>query len=376
MSGQVLRRRALLLRQDDVCPLYLFALKASEVAQVAGISRVSRDEDHKLIGYQRKEVRRHVDDIREYLDEGGALFPNALILAFTGGLTFRRSRGPSSDDGLAQSGVVEIQLPPEGQPLPAWIVDGQQRALALAATSSKDMAVPVAAFAGAGLDKQRDQFLRINNARPLPRGLVTELLPEVDTYLPRRLAARKLPSAICGLLNRHPDSPFFGLIRRPSTADSGRKAAVVTDTSIVEMVKARLIDVSGCLFPYRNIATGETDVDAVVKLLIAYWRAVRTTFPEAWGKPPNHSRLMHGAGIKAVGNLMDAVLARQDPNAENLEERCVEELGKIAPLCRWTKGQWEGLGGTKWNHIENTSRSIKTLSNFLAREYILALHKK
>ena len=49
---------------------------------------------------------------------------------------------------------------------------------------------------------QRDQFLRVNNTRPLPRGLITELIPEVAAPLPRNLAAKRLPSALCDLLNR------------------------------------------------------------------------------------------------------------------------------------------------------------------------------
>ena len=234
----------------------------------------------------------------------------------------------------------------------------------------------VAGFVGADLALQRDQFLRINNARPLPRSLVTELLPEVDTFLPRRLAARKLPSAITDLLNRHPESPFRDLIKRPSSTPEERRKAVVTDTSVIDMVKARLVESSGCLFPYRNVATGETDSETVVDLLVAYWRAVRRSFPEAWGLPPTKSRLMHGAGIKAMGTLMDAIVPRQDPSASDLEDLLAEEIGRIVPLCRWTAGTWEALGGLPWNGIENTSRSVRVLSNHLVREYTLSRHRR
>lgn len=217
MSDTVLRRRALALHQHGEYDVYLFALRPDEIERVAGISRINRDDDEKLVGYQRKEVRKHVQDIREYLDQGEVLFPNGLILAFDDPLTFKKSRGPKTDDGLAASGTLEIPVPAPGRERPAWIVDGQQRALALSSSSNNSLPVPVAAFVGADLALQRDQFLRINNARPLPRSLVTELLPEVDTFLPRRMATRRLPSAITDLLNRHPDSPFKSLIKRPRT---------------------------------------------------------------------------------------------------------------------------------------------------------------
>lgn len=117
-----------------------------------------------------------------------------------------------------------------------------------------------------------------------------------------------MPSAICDWLGRTPDSPFHGLVRRSSDGRK-RRAAVVTDTSLIKVIEESLSSASGCLFPYRNIATGETDADGITAVLVAYWTAVRRVFPAAWGKPPAQSRLMHGAGVRAMGRLMDRVMA-------------------------------------------------------------------
>ena len=372
--SEIVTRRALMLRQADGNALYLFALLPSEVQRVSDISRVGRDDGQKLIGYQRSEIRQHVDEIRDYLDQGNVLFPNAIILAFEDELSFTRSRGPLNEDGLAVSGRLEIGIPDEGHSKPAWIVDGQQRAIALAATTNRDAAVPVAAFDQAGLDLQRDQFLRINNARPLARSLVTELLPDVDTFLPRKLAASKLPSAIADVLNRHPESPFRNLIRRPSTPKAKKRVAVITDSSVVDMLRGRLHEASGCLFPFRNEATGETDTDMVISVLVAYWSAVRDVFPDAWGVSPRKSRLMHGVGIKSMGHLMDAILSRMNPYHDDVLQRSREEIERIAAVCRWTEGTWEGMGNIPWNQPENTPRSVRLLSNHLVREYSKALH--
>ena len=86
----------------------------------------------------------------------------------------------------------------------------------LARTKNRRLAIPVAGFVATGLDVQRDQFLRVNTVSPLPANLVTELLPEVVGAPSPRLAARKLPSALVEMLNRDPESPFHGLIRRAS----------------------------------------------------------------------------------------------------------------------------------------------------------------
>ena len=70
-----LARRALRIIQADDAPLFLFSLTASEILQIADISRVSRDDLGELIGYQRPEVRQHIQEITEYLDGDQVLFP-------------------------------------------------------------------------------------------------------------------------------------------------------------------------------------------------------------------------------------------------------------------------------------------------------------
>ena len=101
------------------------------------------------------------------------------------------------------------------------------------------------AFIADSVDVQRDQFVRINSTKPLPKSLVTELLPQVGSPLPPRLSASKVPSALCDLLNTKDDSPFQGLIKRSSSSVEDRKTAVVTDTSLVDALKESLQQAPG-----------------------------------------------------------------------------------------------------------------------------------
>ena len=367
-----IRRRALRLQQTAEHPLYLFSLTGDELLQLADISRISRDDAGKLIGYHRPEVKEHIQDIVDYLDSDQVLFPNAIILALSSRVRFVRSRGPEVSDGCASAGTLEIPLPVDGQSKPAWIVDGQQRAVALSKSKRGDLAIPVSAFVADDVEFQRDQFLRVNNSKPLPRGLITELLPEMSTSLPTRMAAKRIPSAICHWLNQTPRSPFFGMIRRASPLDSNRGKAVITDTSIVKMVEQSLTSSSGCLFPFRDIATGETDFDGICNILVLYWTAVREVFPDAWGRTPDKSRLMHGAGIRAMGRLMDRIIPSVDLSDPQALQKIEQELSLIRPICRWTKGNWEAIGGLKWNEVQNVPRHINILSNVLIRAYLKA----
>ena len=363
---RTLRRRALCIEQTKAGPLYLFALRAHEIFEIAEVTRIHRSRSDELIGYQRAEVRQHVEDILEYLNGDDVLFPNSLIMALSPNVRFRRSRGPDNDDGLAKAGMLEVPLPATDGPKPGWIVDGQQRALALSRAERRDFPVPVSAFVAETVGQQRDQFLRINNAKPLPRGLVAELLPEVSIPLPRSLAAKQVPSEICGLLNTEPGSPFRGLIRRASTPRGS--GAVITDTSVIEMLRESLTSPAGCLFPYRNLATGETDLDSIWQVIILYWGAVKEAFPEAWGQPPERSRLMHGVGIRAMGRLMDKVMSAVRPHDPLTPIHIAAAMDKIAPHCHWTTGSWEQLG-LQWNDVENTNRNQRLLANLLVRIY-------
>lgn len=237
---------------------------------------------------------------------------------------------------------------------PAWIVDGQQRALALTKCKRRDLPIPINAFVADEVELQRDQFLRVNSAKPLPRGLITELLPEVSSNLPANLSAKKMPSAICDWLNREKSSPFYGLVHRASTSKEDKSNTVIADNSIVKMVEESLSQPSGCLFPYRNIATGETDFDGITTLLVVYWSAVREVFPDAWGKPATKSRLMHGAGIRSMGRLMDSIMPNIDARKPTAKADVIRELKLIAPICRWTSGRWEEMDDIKWNDITHT----------------------
>lgn len=367
---EIIERKALRVTQRSGKIIYLLSLKASELLAVAGISRVTRDDVGKLIGYQRAEVRRHVKEIADYLSSEDMLFAHPLILSFSSEVRFVSSRGQKTSDGQAAAGMLEIPLPRKDKDKPAWIVDGQQRALALQMLKDQEFAVPVCAFIADDVDVQRDQFLRINNSKPLPRGLVTELLPEVNSPLPPKLALKRIPSALCDLLNQDKKSPFYQLIKRPSTKDKRCESEVITDTVIIKVIEDSLTNPSGCLFPYRNIATGEYDQAAIWAVLKTFWTAVKQVFPDAWGKPATASRLMHGVGMRSLGKLMDRIMASIDPRDERAVAAVVKELKLIGPVCRWTSGTWEELGGIPWNQLQNLHKHQAMLSNYLIRTYL------
>jgi DGQHR domain-containing protein len=364
--------QALRVVQDPTCPLYLLSLTGEQLLAIADIRRIGRGNTGNLVGYQRTTHAAHVRNITNYLDSGEVLFPNSIVLALSPMARFRphRRTAPNRRRKQANSGILDIPLPKEGDQKPAWIVDGQQRAMAIARSRRRSFLVPVNAFVAADEERQREHFLRVNSTKPLPRGLITELIPEISSVLPEALEARRIPAALCDLLNRDPESPFFGLIRRSSTQPSQRRASVVADTVIVKILHASLSSPSGCLFPYRNIATGVADVYGIRKVLLIYWNGVHEVFRDAWGKSPNRSRLMHSAGLLAMGRLMDRVMNSIDPDSATARATVRRELARLRPVCHWTSGHWKELGGLAWNDLQNVPSHVRMLSNHLVTSYL------
>ena len=362
----VIEKPALKIIQNEKYPVYLFALYGKELKEVASISRIHRDESDKIAGYQRIGIRSHINDIINYLNEDEVLFPNAIITALSAKIKFcpdRKQNSPSIISG-------NIVIPYSEKEKPLWIVDGQQRVIAIWESERHSLPIPISGFVSDDINIQRDQFIRINNTRPLSRSLINELLPMIPSPLPSKLSGRKIPSILCEMLNNQHDSPFYKTIRKPSTPLQERKMAVVMDNSVILMLEESIAKPSGCLFPYHNLGTGEADIDGMLKILIIYWGGIKEIFSDAWGKLPIKSRLMHGVGIKAMGRLMDKVMSFRDHNEEDLAEKVKEELRLLTPYCRWTSGRWEELGNVEWNRLQNIPLHINYLSDFLIQTFL------
>jgi len=361
--------RALRTQQGDGLTVYAFFVKGGDIVRVADISRIERSDGENLKGFQRTEIKTHVKGIVDYLNHGNVLFPNAIILAMSPEVIFKASRGtkPTGDESIAESGTLTIPLHNEGNRV-AWIVDGQQRSLALSQAKDKDIPVPVIGFVSDSLEIQREQFILVNKARPLPGRLINELLPETNGFmLPKDLSSRKVPSELCNLLNQDKASPFYKLIKRISEEKSNN-GAVITDTAVITMIRNSLNNPLGALSQFRS-ASGKDgiDLEGMYKVLCTYWSAVRDVFSDAWAKDPKKSRLMHSTGILAMGVLMDRIYARFSGIEEDYKS-IKRELERIEPSCRWTSGTWE-LVGTPWNEIQNTPKDIKKLQDVLVRTY-------
>ncbi|KYF70835.1 DGQHR domain-containing protein DpdB [Sorangium cellulosum] len=359
-----LRLPAIEVRQSAKRTLYTFAVDAKLVPSFATVSRIRRNTGDDLQGYQRPEVLAHIEEIRTYVESESPMIPNAVVLAFDSRVRFESH--PGHKGAYARAGTLVIPVDDEApeEERPGFIVDGQQRLAAIRDASVKSFPICVSAFVTDDVREQTEQFILVNSTKPLPKGLIYELLPTTDTALPTLLQRRRLPAHLMIRLNQDAASPLRGMIHTPTNP-----TGAIKDNSILKMVENSLSD--GVLYRLRDGSGGEADIEAMLGVLFAFWRAVSTVFDDSWGLPPKRSRLMHGAGIVSLGFLMDTIAERYRHKGLPTEAMFVRDLKPLKPLCRWTDGYWEFGPGQqrKWNEIQNTTKDIQMLVNYLLLQY-------
>lgn len=341
--------------------IYSFAVDGKRLHDFTTVSRIARSDDG-LQGYQRPEVLSHIRAIRRYLESEGAMLPNAIVIAFDDRVLFEPYRRRSTVE-YATTGEILIPVDeslPEHEK-PALLVDGQQRSAAVRDADLAEFPVAAVGFIATTEDEQRSQFILVNNTKPLPKGLIHELLPETSGPMPERYARRQLPAAIMTRLNVDRDSPFRHVIQTPTSPNG-----YIKDNSVLKMVENSLFE--GALYQYRNPTTGTGDIENMLLHIKAFWNRVATIWPEAWRLPPRQSRLTHGVGIQSLGYVMDSLTEGYGvPELAKLDLH--ERLSSLRSHTYWTGGNWPFSPDDqrKWNALQNTPSDIRVLTNYLIR---------
>src|SRR4051794_18070629 len=321
-----------------------FAASAKEILEFAAIERIGRDGDGNLSGFQRPQIAAHIREIRDYLEKPDAILPNPIVVAFTKGVTV------SDVDGALCRITIDIRDGRHG-----LVVDGQQRLTALSQID-KEFKVFVSVVICRDEAELRRQFVLINNTRPLPKSLIYELLPGVES-LPARFEGRSIAAEFTDRLNYAPFSSLKGQIHQHTNPNG-----IISDTAIQKVIMNSLND--GIL---RDLMRSENGRERSLKLISEFYKGVQLAFPEAWwGHTPKTSRLVHGAGIGSLGYVME-VLATLD-GARSWEE-FAKGLGCLADRTAWISGEWDFGGGDvrHWRAIQNVNRDVTTLAQYLVR---------
>lgn len=326
-------------KQGSAGRVVCFAARPRDVARIALIDRIGRDEKGKLRGFQRPRIASHIREIRDYLMRPEAILPNAIVLAFNRGVTI------THDNFM----VVDVSTGP-----PGWVVDGQQRLSAALDFSDGDFELIVSAFICDDMSELNRQFILVNNTRPLAKPLIYELLPGT-TGLPDRLANRTDAAVLTEQLNYRKDSALFGLVQQQTNPDG-----IIKDTLLQKFLINSMQH--GALRSLRS----KRSTSPQFSLVSEFFHAVRTVFRSEWeGHTPKTSRLVHGVGLVAMGFVMDELYDRHKCHRR---QHFMSGLRILEKKTHWTSGEWRfGEERRPWNSLQNTSSDYRLLAHHLVR---------
>lgn len=339
-----LKFEALLSMQGESRRVAMITATGSDIRRIATIARLGRDGEGKIIGFQRPQIAAHIAEIREYLERADAVLPNCLVLAFVGSARIVPKKG--------RAAVLEVDV--DDDLPPGYVVDGQQRFTALSQAGRDDFEVFASCLVCEDMAELRRQFILINNTRQISKSLLYELLPGTDE-LPERYDSRKFASDLVARLNYEQGSPLYKRIKM-ETNPTGTIKDTAVQKAILNSESAGAVQI---------LSSQKDGAEQSFVLLSNFFSAVAEVFPEAWhGHKAATSRLVHGAGIVAMGYVMDELHARSHSYTK---EAFVEGLSVLKNRCAWTEGQWHYSDGevVAWNHVENTPRQMQQLSAHL-----------
>lgn len=359
MKKTTFRYTAVRAEQASGKDVFVFAAYPKEVLAFATVDGVKRQEDGTLGGFQRHQIAPHIKEIRNYLSRSDALLPNAVVVAFIEGAKIKRRA----------HGVVDVEIDVVEGERPGFVVDGQQRLTALSGMDKPGFQVFVSALICRDYNELRQQFVLINNTRPLPKALIYELIPNIEG-LPERFSRRSFAARMVEKLNytKTKDPVFYGRIHQHTNA-RGKLSDLAIQRLIMDSAE------QGAIHEFIGMGTEMFEQHAF-DLVHNFFSAVKEVFPEAWNDmTPRTSRLVHGAGIVAMGYVMETLYA----SAGGINrDAFVEGLRLIAPKCAWTAGHWEFSKEDRrpWNSIQNTPTDIDFLANYLVRELKRAMRRQ
>ena len=395
-SSQTLRLTAIESQTESGDSRYQFSM---EGRLVRGLARIDRLDSLAGTGNQRDEIKSHVLRIRDGISAGTQV-PNPVLLVLLEGTTQILDVGQSVPDDLPQSFVV-IRPVEEFQPVLnerdavvqrsriveisfPWrkaafdeeksilLVDGQQRTAALSLISVERVPfIDIGVSAVSASEEEAKRVFQVaNDSIKISTDFSKALLASMESA-PGYLKNEQITAEAVRILSLDDtDSPFHGIVRYPGSRGSG---AVVVYNSLFGIVTS-----------FRKELPDDL-TDTAVKLANIVgdaFNVVRDVWSDSWGLRPADSKLMHGAGLRAVTQvLIDKLTLYLTSGIElddpDIEVRLKQSLNRLATRVVWTDtASAAGTATQKKNWREqisgkqNTNQDILALSQFLSRESV------
>lgn len=297
--------------EQDETRLFIGVAKAKDLIRVTTVDPYNpkigpTDEGQ---GYQRPPERSRVTQIGRYLieQEGGGLFPTAVLLAARYDLSYDKKQG-----------TITIT---SDQPL--QIVDGQHRLAGLhyaieekEETRLADYSIPFVIMEGIDRMTEMTQFRIVNGtAKQVRTDLVNMIL--TATYagmkrgdVPKKDLWRIIVSNAVDKLAKNPESPWRGMITLPGEASTrGEGGKPVRATSLITSLRPVYVwlkETSGIM--EQECRDADAEIEYLYRVVADYWEAVKQVVPGAFENPSDYV-IQKTPGIFSLHKLLRHLLS-------------------------------------------------------------------
>ncbi|QDF41980.1 DGQHR domain-containing protein [Bradyrhizobium symbiodeficiens] len=321
---------------------YYFMAPPERLLPIAFVNHRSLRDPTGNPAYQRLVKRKRLNQIGQFLDDGG-FFPNSILVNFKKRPRFDIRQ--SYED--RQIAFGDLFLPDAYKT--AWIIDGQHRLYGFAETNKKRRAnvIAVVAFENISREMEADLFATINGKQAkVSKNILDELEGDLkfdSEDFKSRIGA--IASRSLALLDAENGGPFNDRFNTPETEESDAACLTISELKKA-IVQSGLIGKPGSTKDrppqpgYATRTTSEETLEALSDLLSAYFEKIRHANLDRWelGRPSHLCMNIGVAGhIRLLAALCDylAVETKQDP-AELDPEELVEQLASyVEPVLKF-----------------------------------------
>jgi DGQHR domain-containing protein len=370
------------------------------------IARIDRLDALASSGNQREEIRKHVNEIRSGLESGNQV-PNSVILVLNDEMVSEVSAGDPGAD-IPESHIVIRPVNPDDAytivPHPVYgdssdfyaqklrtvevsfpfrvaafdheksvlLVDGQQRTAALDLADIEkcpQLMLSVNAIRATD-DDAKDIFQIANSTVKINADFKRALLATMDEAPGYLKSERNLALAVKTLAVEDTSSPFHGIVAYQGIKYAKKQKPPVAYNSLFAVV--------------RNFAEGSLQEllnshETLAEVVKRSYSIVKKVWPADWGKSPKENRLMHGAGIRSLGDLIltkvenrlpdyggdilsEDLWVAVDKSIQRLREHLVWSDDEFATAAKAVKDTYKGY----IDGVQNTEQDIARLTKKIA----------
>jgi DGQHR domain-containing protein len=320
--------------EQPIGEFFFGKMKAKDLLEIsyADVRRLEKEERdvEKYLGIQRPLKKNRVKDINSYINTVDATFPNSIILSI------------DEENIFWNDGELSIEYSDESKGNIAKILDGQHRLAGFDSNNitfidyegiEKDFEVLITIFVNTDMALQAKVFSMVNqNQTKVNKSLVFDLESLATSRSPWKTC-----HSIAAYLNDKKNTPFYHRIKRLGVKAYEHEIEPLTQAAFVDnLVKLitpnaqvdrniilgkdkGFLGFSSKTLPHMDTeslnkfvfrkAFSDDEDETILKVVLSFFSAVESVWPDAWRKDQTSSILNKTVGLISMFRLLNFILS-------------------------------------------------------------------